>query len=232
VQAVSKLGACTVIPSSPTGLLFLTRLDPGDELELFRPFDTSAKLTKQPGEILYADLFDHLGYITDTPSSPAPPGSKAFIQPITGFFKPGLQRVVVPGGADIAAHEASIEIPSNLLWLNRREVGTVVRRDEPLVAQYAASDYDFVEVQGFGSLAGGAEIWFACAADAAAGSFTVPVEVLAAIPDTPLNGDDERLGTGALALVGYKIVPFEAGGSDYNTITFTSRVTQRDVDFN
>ncbi len=220
VQAVSTIGACSVMPANSSAILSRPRLDAGEPLELFRPLALSAQLTKQPDGTFYATLFDHVG----SPDE----------ESVTGFFQPGLQRIVAPGGLDVAAHEAEIELPSELLWLNRKEIGTVIKRDEPPVFRYEASDYDFVEIKGFASLtdSGGVDIWFACAADASAGSFTVPPDVLASLPDTPLSSEDGRFGTGSLTVTGYKIVPFQVGGTVGNTITFVSSVTQQDVDFN
>ena len=65
--------------------------------------------------------------------------------------------------------------------------------------------------------------------NAPAGSFKIPAEVLMSLPDNPAVFG---IGTGAIAVGGIKVRPFDADGTDMNMISYADQTTQTGTDFN
>ncbi len=49
------------------------------------------------------------------------------------------------------------------------------------------------------------------------------------LPDNPLV---QGMGSGAIVVGGIKVVPFDAGGTDLNMISYADQTTQTGTDFN
>ncbi len=141
--------------------------------------------------------------------------------------------MTAPGGADVQAHIASITVPQDFVWTNREVAAGSVDRSSPLPIQYSAPGYDYVSIFGWSSATFDPNNIFGrvfrCSADPSAGSFTIPARVLMSLPDNPTVFG---IGTGAIAVGGIKVLPFDAGGTDQNLIGYEDHTTQAGTDFN
>jgi len=223
-QGVTRIGSCVVFrfngetPEIPD-VTPATPLDAGAQLTITVPGGNSVVPKTAPGA--YSKSFS---------SNPFP-----FLSPerqqTAPFFQPGLTTVAAPGGADVQSHNAPIVVPAAFEWLNKPATGAAIIRSQGKLITYAASGYDYVYIFGASTLvSGNANVGsgFFCAADAAAGSFTIPAPVLLSLPDSPLI---EGNPTGILSVAGYVAEPFTATDLDQRSITYSDS-TLTTVDYN
>jgi uncharacterized protein (TIGR03437 family) len=147
------------------------------------------------------------------------------------FFLPGLTTVSAPGGADVQSHNAPIVVPAAFQWLNKPATGAPIVRSQGKVITYAASGYDYVYIFGASTLVvGNSNVGsgFFCAANAAAGSFTIPAPILLSLPDSPLI---QGSPTGILSVGGYVSDPFTASDLDQRSIIYSDTILTT-VDYN
>jgi uncharacterized protein (TIGR03437 family) len=108
--------------------------------------------------------------------------------PLYGFpnqlvLAPGTYKVTTNGGDDVGAINASITVPAPFTWTNRDQT-IMVDRTQPLVLNWTGTTASqTVAILGIDSdLPTNSSALFLCYAAAGAGTFTVPPEILGAIP--------------------------------------------------
>lgn len=166
-----SIGACTVLTftdltaSSFPGLT-LTGLDAGASIGLSGP-SGSRMLTRLQG----AGVGLYSTKLGDGTSG--------------NYLDPGSYTFTGPGGADVGAFTAELNLPSSLVWTNQSAVTTVNRAAGQTVTWTGGDPNSFVSIDGAnfilsGSSAIGAS--FHCQAPTSAGTFTVPPVVLLSLP--------------------------------------------------
>ena len=127
-------------------------------------------------------------------------------------LEPGSYTVSSSGGADVGALEASITIPDPLNWSNRDAIDEV-SRSQPLVLHWTgAPPGQGVRIFGGNTdLPANSSAFFLCVAPAGAADFTVPAEVLSAIPGSHA---DALASKGVIYLGTENPAPFEGSGLD------------------
>lgn len=228
IVPVSQIGACTVYQFSgenpdPPGLPNPTPLDAGNALTLEGP--GGPKMMPRLGGGYSVNL--------SLPTFPflSPETKEQFSFPT--YFVPGLTTVTAPGGADVGAHTASLNVPQDLVWTNKQVAAGPVSRNSSLTLQYQAAGYDFLNIFGFAPALIDADntvgAGFFCVGDPSAGSFTIPQQVMMAMPNTPLI---EGNGSGGISISGVKTNSFTAPGTDTNSINYVDQTLQLGTDFN
>jgi hypothetical protein len=228
VIPISVVGACNVYEFNSENTDFPTLippipLDAGDQLAITGP----------GGDDVIPRLGDNYVKSFFLPTGPfLTPEAKQQITFPT-YYEPGLTTVTAPGGADVQGHMASITVPQDFVWTNKEVAAGSVDRNSPLPIQYSASGYDYVSIFGWSAASIDPDNVFGrafhCIADSSSGSFTIPARVLMSLPDNPLV---QGMGSGAIVVGGIKVVPFEAGGTDLNMISYADQTTQIGTDFN
>ncbi|HEX5226440.1 MAG TPA: hypothetical protein VFW44_01965 [Bryobacteraceae bacterium] len=101
------------------------------------------------------------------------------------FLNPGSYTVTGPGGAAVGSLKATLTVPAAFTWTNRDQI-TNVNRSQPLTLNWSGvATGGSVAILGVDSdLPSNSSAMFFCMAPAGATSFTVPSEVLSAIPAT------------------------------------------------
>ena len=105
------------------------------------------------------------------------------------FLGPGRYRISVPGGTDVRAFDAELTVPAALTVTNLAAIENI-SRTAPLEITWSGGDpNETVVIRGtaFAATAAGAEPFgagFVCLEKANRGRFQVPVEVLAALPQS------------------------------------------------
>jgi uncharacterized protein (TIGR03437 family) len=104
------------------------------------------------------------------------------------YLAPGTYTVKTNGGADVLGLTASVTVPGPLTWTNRDQL-TTVDRSQPLTVNWSgAVTGQPLEIFGVGSdLPTNSSALFVCVAPSGASSFTVPPQVLSALPPGRLN---------------------------------------------
>lgn len=99
------------------------------------------------------------------------------------YLNPGSFTVTTSGGANVGSLSATIAVPAPLTWTNRDQT-VVVDRTQPLVLNWTGTTASqTVAIIGVSSdLPTNSSAMFLCYAPAGAATFTVPPEVLGAIP--------------------------------------------------
>ena len=129
----------------------------------------------------------------------------------TLYFNPGVYTVYGSGGADVGAFQASVPVTSSFTWSNRASINTI-NRSEGLTLSWSGADPNgWVMIEGHSAMGVSSYhdiIWgtFTCRTAGASGSFTVPPQVLLAVPASNLPSVNGDLG----ALSGLRIVSFSA----------------------
>lgn len=131
---------------------------------------------------------------------------------------PGTYTFTGTAGADIGAFNVSITLPALFNWTNRPSPKATISRSEPFVINwtngYPGALVD-IELQSSASLTEGVTV--VCWADATAGTFSVPVAVLQALPPTYSGGS-----ASAHVSQGYSTNNFTAPGIDIGTTSWSS----------
>jgi uncharacterized protein (TIGR03437 family) len=103
----------------------------------------------------------------------------------TSMLSPGNYSVTTSGGADVDGFTVSVTVPSPLTWTNRDQISPITRSQGLTVAWSGAPAGQVVFVTGgVTDIPTNSSAAFYCVAPAGAASFTVPPEILAAIPVT------------------------------------------------
>lgn len=154
--------------------------------------------------------------IVFSPSSPSSPG----IVNDGTLLEPGSYTFNVAAGHDIpSAFSTSITLPAAIEWTNRPNVPATISRSQPLTVNWTNGfPGALVTINAQSSVSLGVGASFTCWADATAGTFTVPVAILSAMPPTfSANGDPQ----GALNVYQvYNGPQFTAAGIDEGTTSF------------
>jgi uncharacterized protein (TIGR03437 family) len=147
------------------------------------------------------------------------PGLGTNFQP--DYLEPGAYTVTNGAGtAAVGSFSANLTAGENVTWSNRASVRSV-NRSEPLTVTWSGGDpAEFVDITGFSSLVSlrvGAA--FVCRERRSAGAFTIPVEVLAALPPSETQ---EGLPTGQLSVdASPNPILFQAAGLDLGVFSLT-----------
>ena len=121
------------------------------------------------------------------------------------------------GGADVGPFNFNITVPAAFTWTNNGQIASVPR-SQPLTVTWSGGDPNAdVFVLGSSSVADGAVAIFECRTQASAGTFTVPVAILQALPasasssPTPANPNGTPLGTLGLLSSSTHVIPNPTG---------------------
>ena len=130
--------------------------------------------------------------------------------PNTLFLSPGPYTVTGPGGADIGAINASLTMPPAFAWTNRDQT-TNVKRSQPLALNWTGgASGQTISILGASSdLPTNSSAAFFCVAPVGATSFTIPAEVLSALPASQSAAQKSKA---AIFLIGSSDTPFTASG--------------------
>lgn len=196
----------TMIPTIPLPNL----LDAGNPLRVTGP-NGDRTLPRQAAGSYSATL----GGGATFPGGPAPP-------PL--YLTSGRHTVTGPGGANVGAFTAAANITDPINWTNRDQI-QMVNRSQALTVNWTGgvSSREIVQITGFSTDSTMSVIAsFLCIAPAGAGSFTIPVWVLASMPPTAtISG----VPVGALLLGGSTFnnpVNFTASGLDLGVLYYGS----------
>ena len=128
----------------------------------------------------------------------------------TLFLNPGNYTVSGAGGADVGALHVSITVPDPLSWTNRNQI-TTVNRSQALTLNWSggATGQTITIVGENSDLRTNSSALFYCVAPAGATSFTIPPQILEAIPATRPNPLDS---TSIIFLISTSSAPFQASG--------------------
>jgi uncharacterized protein (TIGR03437 family) len=208
----SVAGACTVFDytgATPTYIdpQLPAVLDAGDVLTVTGPNGVKTLIKGSTTGIQYSKT---LGNITVG----LPGGTPLFLDK-------GLYTVTGAGGPGVGAFSATITLPDPLVWTNQAATDTVTRSAGQLVTWTGGDPSGTVLIQGFSTLTGannGRE--FLCSVPASLGTFTVPSQVLLALPNTvgTNTGTSASSITGALGVGFQKSNTFTAPGLDQGAI--------------
>jgi uncharacterized protein (TIGR03437 family) len=114
----------------------------------------------------------------------------------------GTYNFTAVAGSDVGAHSASVNHPASFNWTQHQTVSTNISRSQAMTFNWTGGSPGGIVVITLASLtqatpsAVGAQI--ACAADATAGSFTVPASFMSALPPT---GSEQGFPLGSLAVI-------------------------------
>ncbi len=204
--AYANIGACSVYTftgqsNSVTGSFTSVGLDAGT-VSLSGPNGTQQLNALETGT-----------YIAELGSNAPGSTSPLFLSPGTYTYSNGS------GGADVKGFNFNLIMPSGLAWTNQSSINTITRSDGVTVTWTGATGQ--VVISGFSesgsdtsNLVGAG---FVCLANASAGTFTVPAQVLEALPpSSTISTDGITIQTGELIVGDYSApVSFSATGLDY-----------------
>jgi uncharacterized protein (TIGR03437 family) len=217
--AVSPYVGLTPVPTDPV-LNLISYLDAGSALSASGPSTAACSPKCDPSSV--AKNVNGQGY-------GALVGGATIAQLLSGgglppFFldssdvvAPGTFTVTGPGGANVGAFSASLNVVAPLIW-NQGILNNPIPRNQPMNITWSGGDPNgYVEITGIASTYTGSGepsaatpgVLFQCIAPTSAGSFTVPTVVLAALPST--TG-----GAGSLYPTGYLMVGPASGGVKVN----------------
>jgi hypothetical protein len=121
----------------------------------------------------------------------------------------GTYTIAGTGGTDIGAFSASVNFPGDLTWTNEDTLADPIPRSSPLTVNWTGGTSGLVAIIGSANnLTGGTQAnpiysasVFTCIAQATAGTFTVPVDVLSFLPQ--VSNDAASGGSfGSLSVLG------------------------------
>jgi hypothetical protein len=138
------------------------------------------------------------------------------------FLEPATTLTVTSsGGKDVGPISGTTTLPAQVFWTNRDQIISVDRAT-PLTFKWTGGDpaRNLLVVGGAADSKTKNNGGFLCLVPAAAGTFTVPVSILADLPTTrPLTGNDDSFGGIGLMMAPVATSPaFSATGLDARTI--------------
>ncbi len=160
---------------------------------------------------------------------------------------PGQYTVSGNGGVDVGPFQASLDIPT-FDWTNSDELH-FVNRNQSLPIKWSGNSSGGVIIQGLGvrTVAGDARganghnaileaTYFVCAADGAAGQFTVPSSILRELPEVPVTDSAFNIIYSGISVTATRkgeltnfSAPLNAGGSINGWFVYT-RTVQRQLE--
>ncbi|MGO9097364.1 MAG: hypothetical protein ACLQGV_19355 [Bryobacteraceae bacterium] len=212
---VSVYGACTVVTFSGTSastadIITPTYLDAG-ALSLVGPSGGTIPIPATSKGIYY----DELGSSTTIPGVPS-----------TGLYlSPGNYTITGAGGANVGAFTGTLTLPAPLTWTNMDAITSVTRANGVTVNWTGGAGYVMIDGYSGISTPQNAGAFFICLAQASAGTFTVPSNVLLALPVSAVT---DGIPLGALMVenvpVSVKLTPTPPSGLDLGSFSalFTS----------
>ena len=151
-------------------------------------------------------------------------------------YEVGPATVRAPGGVDVAAHTASIDIPPPFVWRNREIVNNRINRSQPLLVEYGAQGFDYVNIRVFSAATANPnspeqDIIGAlfCAGNPNADSFTIPAHALSALPR---SATVDGTPTGFMWVGGWKTNSFSATGIEFGTTFYSDTIVTTGLDIN
>ena len=149
-----------------------------------------------------------------------PPLSRVAPTPL--FLAPGQYRVDIPGGTDVGAAKAVVEVPRPIVWRNRDGVTVLDRRVGTELAWTLPRGYTAVvfawNINRRSSSAGFA----VCLPPLRAEVFRIPPTAVANLPVSGVSGSDLSLGFVGVGAVPVEPPSFSAGGLDQARIVSAS----------
>ena len=128
------------------------------------------------------------------------------------------------GGASVGPFSFTFDLPGPVIWTNPDVIGRAIPRTQDLTITWSGGDPErqFIILSGVSMLATGAAAGFACRQTAGAGSFTIPAQILAALPASDSGPFSLPLGSffAGTSLYG-DTTSFQAPGIDIGRFTFT-----------
>jgi uncharacterized protein (TIGR03437 family) len=215
----TTFGACTVYTfkgnsgstQTPTGTA--TGLNAGAALTVNGP-NGSKQLTPLTGANI-------VGLYDATLGGGTPPNNTPL------YLSQGSYTVTGPGGPDVGAFTANLNVPQPLNWTNESSITTVTRANGQLITWTGGAAGSTVQIVGssfvFGSNPNGSDsvgATFSCTAQQSALQFTIPAPVLLSLPASiAMSIGGISFPTGSLAVENVVTGTFTAPGIDYG---FTS----------
>ena len=138
----------------------------------------------------------------------------------TGYLEPGLFTITGAGGADVGAFTGSLTVAASLNWTNRTAITDVIRANGQNVTWTGADPAGTVLISGSsssGTTVDAVGATYTCHANASAGNFTIPSQVLLALP---VSVAVQNLPTGAMLVGTYGARPFTASGLDVGSMLY------------
>ncbi len=216
------LGTCTVLtPPSTSDInpLPVNLLDAGTPLRINGP-NGEKQMPRGMGNA-YAAM---LGGGLPIPGAPPPP-------PL--YLSAGRYTITGPGGANVGAFTANVDLPPALEWTNRAQI-TTVNRSEPLRITWSGGNpsREIGLILGLSTDSNAtAAGYFICVVPLAPGSFTIPAPILSSLP---VSGSQSGISLGTLlvgtTLFGSGLTTFTASGIDLGVVSWTSG-TGKPVDY-
>ncbi len=215
--SVTTVGACTLFAlagDSPVVVdpITPTPLDAGSALTVKGPNGTK-QLTKSATGVYGAQLGG---------------GSGASAQPL--YLDTGAYTVTGPGGKDVGAFTANLNIAPPLTWTNEDSVNTITRSAGQLITWSGGDPSSIVLMEGFSFMLGsnpdGSDsviAFFVCSAPDSAHQFTIPALVLDSLPPSVSN-PEIPIPTGSLSVGSVQTATFKATGIDQGIINSTVTV--------
>jgi len=218
--ATVQPGACFLVQRSGTvdqlgfGVPPAQTLDAGAQLTLNGPNAANMPIPRQANE----------GYLT-TLYSTGLLGVGATGSPTLGA---GTYTVAGAGGADVGAFSASVTLPGDFVWTNQGTIASPIPRASPLTVTWTGGEGGLVSIlgaaltrtAGTGVSATYSALGFNCTAEASAGSFAVPSNILQQLPAVSGNATEATFGLLSLFAIadrskgqGTFTAPLTAGGT-------------------
>ena len=148
-----------------------------------------------------------------------------------GYLDPGTFSITGPGGPDVGAFTGSITVTTPLNWTNSAAITDVTRANGQTVTWTGGDPTGNVVIVGAsisGTDPGSVGATFTCYAKSGDGSFTIPAQVLLAVPPSVIV---QTVSTGSLA-VGIFSAPktFTATGLDIGYL-FNTNLTLKNLNY-
>ena len=200
--SLTQIGNCYVFNLSGTAQQIsqggtVTPLNAGDHLTLNGPNASNVPMPMtSAGSDIYLALLYSSGFMGIGGS-----GSPTLTQ--------GTYTIAGTGGTDVGAFSASVDFPGDLTWKNEDTIPNPIPRGSALTVNWTGGSTGLVAIAGtsYSTTAGGTAQnpvynagLFTCIAQATAGTFTVPVDVLGHL--FAVSGDPSTGSYGSLSLFG------------------------------
>ena len=186
----TNVGTCYLTSTHPaSGTVTETPLDAGPELTITGPSGTMQMPEAGGNPGTYQA---NLGASSPLPGQGAKPP----------YLSPGAYTVSNgSGGADVGSFSGTVTKQPDFTWTNEGQI-TSVNRSQPLTVTWTGGDPTAViSISGNSTTSDGASAGFVCTAPVSAGTFTIPVSILQALP--PSATIDGTLPGGFVALETY-----------------------------
>jgi len=121
--------------------------------------------------------------------------------PLTPFLGPGTYQISAAGGPDVPAFQASVTAGAPLTWTNAGDIGDMDRTQAVQLTWAGADAQDAVLIVGHSATSDKSGAGFICLEQSSKGGFTVPLDVLLALPAS--SQDENEVSTGMIGLATY-----------------------------